>query len=103
VSLRTATPGTQTAFLAGVNGATIPGPTKTIVLNASRQLGTPPAGTAHAPQAGSAAAADLLLARTVGRQSARAEPTRRSATGIGGVAAASGSPAAGVPLVHGHH
>ncbi|MEA2470083.1 MAG: hypothetical protein QOE38_1082, partial [Thermoleophilaceae bacterium] len=45
--IRIGTPGTQTsAFLAGVSGATIPGPTQTVVVNSSGQLGTAPAGTA---------------------------------------------------------
>lgn len=47
--IRIGTPGTQTtAFLAGINGVTIPGPTKTVVVNSSGQLGTAPAGSAHA-------------------------------------------------------
>jgi hypothetical protein len=45
--IRIGTLGTQTAaFLAGVSGVTIPGPTKTVVINASGQLGIAPAGTA---------------------------------------------------------
>jgi hypothetical protein len=45
--IRIGTSGTQTAaFLAGVNGVTIPGPTKTVVVNANGQLGTAPAGSA---------------------------------------------------------
>jgi hypothetical protein len=49
---RIGTPGTQTAaFLAGVSGVTIPGPTKSVVVNSNGQLGTAPTGTA--PVAGS--------------------------------------------------
>ena len=69
--IRIGTPGTQTAtFLAGVNGVTIPGPTKTVVINAKGQLGTAPAGTAAATAAATAPA-DAGLARQVRRQAAR--------------------------------
>jgi hypothetical protein len=45
--IRIGTSGTQTAaFMAGVSGVTISGPTKTVVINSSGQLGTAPAGTA---------------------------------------------------------
>ena len=43
--IRIGTPGTQTAaFLAGVSGVTIPGPTRAVVVNSSGQLRTAPAG-----------------------------------------------------------
>ena len=46
-TIRIGTQGTHTAaFLAGVSGVTIPGPTKTVVVNAGGQLGTAPPGTA---------------------------------------------------------
>ena len=82
--IRIGTPGTQTsAFLAGVSGVTIPGPTKTVVVNASGQLGTAPAGTA--PAAFSARASrrastwTRTLALRLGRTSAQ---VRRQQTQI---------------------
>jgi hypothetical protein len=43
---RIGTPGTQTkAFLAGVTGVSIPGPTQTVVINANGQLGTAASAT----------------------------------------------------------
>ncbi len=49
--IRIGTPGTQTAaFLAGVNGVTIPGPTKTVVVNANGQLGTATSTSSTAAQ-----------------------------------------------------
>ena len=62
--IRIGTPGVQTsAFLAGVSGVTIPGPTKTVVVNASGQLGTAPAGTAPAVQTGSTPGASTAQVR----------------------------------------
>ncbi len=50
-TIRIGTKGTQAAaYLAGVSGATIPGPTKAVVVNANGQLGTAPAGAVHAAQ-----------------------------------------------------
>jgi trimeric autotransporter adhesin len=51
--IRIGTNGQQTAaFLAGVNGVTIPGPTREVVINGSGQLGTAPAtGAVSSPPA----------------------------------------------------
>ena len=61
-TIRLGTPGTQVkAFLAGVNGVTISGPTRPVVVNASGQLGTATTAAASVsdPAAVSALAAEV--------------------------------------------
>ena len=70
--IRIGTPGTQKAtFLAGVSGVTIPGPTKTVVVNASGQFGTAPAGSVSIAQPQLASGAAPMLKRQVDRQGAK--------------------------------
>ena len=59
-----------------MSGVTIPGPTKTVVVNSSGQLGTAPAGTAPADprsQARTALASSRTLAKRLGTTRARVQ------------------------------
>jgi hypothetical protein len=70
--IRIGTKGTQTAaFLAGVSGVTIPGPTKTVVVNSNGQLGTAPAGTAPPVHISPGTSDDRALRRQVARLTAQ--------------------------------
>ncbi len=67
--IRIGSPGIQTAaFLQGVSGVTIPGPTKTVVVNSSGQLGTAPAGTVPPARAGIGSTVDPALTLRLERQ-----------------------------------
>ncbi len=96
--IRIGTAGIQTtAFLAGVSGVSIPGPTKTVVVNSSGQLGTAPAGPATAPRAASASGSDSALARKVRRQAAQLRSLTAQLQAQGAQLRAL------IVLMHGHH
>ena len=78
--IRIGTPGTQTAaFLAGVTGTAIPGPTKPVLVNSSGQLGTSTsAGAARASTALTAEPTALSrLRRRVHRQAVALQRQQR--------------------------
>ena len=75
--LRIGTPGLQTAaFVAGIDGVAIPGPVRTVVINASGQLGTAAAAGAARSAGGDDGRLDALLAR-LDRQEAKLRRQQR--------------------------
>ena len=78
--IRIGTKGKQTAaFLQGVSGKSIPGPVKTVVINANGQLGTKPPSAKHKQAGGDLSAKVTRLSRQLRRQAKEIRQLRREA------------------------